>query len=438
MTTTTRVNLAAGTSRGLLLDLIRSHAPISRVSLVDRTGLTQATVSAAVRSLLDDGLILESGRGESTGGKPPVLLEVNADARYAVGIQLGRESVAFVAVDLAGRVVGRMHGPGLGGRAPGEVIAGLARDVVDMLTLLGVPVGLVIGLGVAAPGPLDIDKGTVLSSPQLTGWQEVRIRDLLQQEVGIPVLLDNDATAAALGDFWSGHLDDSHAHATVYMGSGIGSGVLIDGAALRGASSNGGELGQTVLWVDGAARTLEDLAAPDAVVRLALESPTLARRYDLTTVSPFAGFARIALGAAGGDLEAQRVVRHSADFLALGVLNLADIHDLDSLTLAGPAFEVAGDLYVRAIRTVLGERFFARERHPIRVRMSEQAADAAAVGGAALALQTFLAPRAMGLTPVHRGVVPTPEAGGGGGSPAPRGGPRGGGGPAGRPTPPPP
>ena len=81
-----RVSLAGGTSRGLVLDLIRTLGPISRVELAETTGLTQATMSTVVRQLLGEGLVIETGRGESTGGKPPVMLDVNPDARFAVGV----------------------------------------------------------------------------------------------------------------------------------------------------------------------------------------------------------------------------------------------------------------------------------------------------------------------------------------------------------------
>ena len=103
--TNPRVPLSATTSRGIVLDLIRSEGPISRVELADHTGLTQATMSTVVRQLILDGLVLETGRRKSTGGKPRVLLNINPDARFAVGVQLGADFITFVVTNLSGAVV---------------------------------------------------------------------------------------------------------------------------------------------------------------------------------------------------------------------------------------------------------------------------------------------------------------------------------------------
>lgn len=393
-----RVSLAGGTSRGLVLDLIRALGPISRVELAETTGLTQATMSTVVRQLLVEGLVIETGRGESTGGKPPVMLDVNPDARFAVGVQLGRESITYVVINLSGAIVGRTRTGGIGSAEPTEMVKRLAAEVDRTLEGLGIGKASVVGVGVVAPGPLDVGNGMILRSPHLTAWLNVPIRSMLSDAVGLPVILDNDATAAAIGDFWSGKLDDAIAHATVYMGTGIGAGVLIDGIVFRGSSSNAGELGQVVVAsADGKLTYLEEIADPGAVVGLARASGE-ARRLGLPDDDDFAGFRTIATAAARGDTGASRLIEDSAEHLASGVLTLANLFDLDSVSLAGPAFAVAGPIYVRAISRRLERDFFMRTQHGVRVRLSTDVSDAAAVGGAALVLQTELAPRRMGLS----------------------------------------
>jgi predicted NBD/HSP70 family sugar kinase len=395
-----RVSLAGGTSRGLVLDLIRTLGPISRVELAETTGLTQATMSTVVRQLLGEGLVIETGRGESTGGKPPVMLDVNPDARFAVGVQLGRESITYVVINLSGSIVGRTRTAGIGSTEPSEMVQRLAAEVDRTLDGLGIEKASVVGVGVVAPGPLDVGKGMILHSPHLSAWLDVPIRSMLSDAVGLPVILDNDATAAAIGDFWSGKLDDAVAHATVYMGTGIGAGVLIDGIVFRGSSSNAGELGQVVVTgVDGQSAYLEEIADPGAVVRRA-HATGEAARLGLPDDDDFAGFRAIATAAARGDIGATALIEDSAELLASGVLTLANLFDLDSVSLAGPAFAVAGPTYVRAISRRLERDFFVRTQHGIRVRLSTDVSDAAAVGGAALVLQTELAPRTMGLSAV--------------------------------------
>jgi predicted NBD/HSP70 family sugar kinase len=393
-----RVSLSSGTSKGLVLDLIRALGPISRTDLAAETGLTAATVSNVVRQLLADGLIHETGLGQPNGGRPVVLLEVDTSARYAVGVQLGGESVTFVVVNLRGAVVGRLRTAGVGASEPGELIATLVEQIRYILLGLGIEERLVVGIGVVSPGPVDVARGMAVGPSHIEAWTQLALRGLIAEATGLPVVFDNDATAAALGDFWGGATAGSRAHATIYMGLGIGAGVLIDGTVFRGASSNTAELGQIVIATDAEGRrlTTEELAGPGAVVREAHEHPEEARRLALAG-DDFTQFTAVAKASTRGDRFATELLEASARHLATAVTSLANLFDLDSITLAGPAFATAGSIYLRIIDAQVNADFFARSQHAVRVRLSPQMQDAAAVGAATLVLQSELAPRTMGL-----------------------------------------
>ncbi|MBG6059446.1 putative NBD/HSP70 family sugar kinase [Cryobacterium sp. MP_M5] len=398
--TNPRAPLATTTSRGIVLDLIRSEGPISRVELAERTGLTQATMSTVVRQLILDGLVLETGRSESTGGKPRVLLNINPDARFAVGVQLGADFITFVVTNLSGAVVGRTRTRGVGDGSPDRVIERIAERIGRLLASLDIATPLVAGIGIVAPGPLDLEAGRILAPPTLATWGDFPVRAALQRATGLPVTLDNDATAAAIGEFWGGTVANAAAHCTVYMGAGIGAGIVLGGTVYRGASSNAGELGQ--LWVDDPTGTtpggtVEDLAGPRAVAARAraLIGAGHAAGFELSPDGdPFRDFDLIATAAVHGNPFALELIERSAGQLATAIVNLANILDLDSVVLAGPSFATAGSLYLTAAVTRLEQRFFARARHPVDVRLSAHVADAAAVGGAALILQQELSPRA--------------------------------------------
>ena len=402
-----RVTLTNGTSKGLVLDLIRSRGPISRVELAEATGLTQATMSTVVRQLIEDGLVAETGRGESTGGKPPVLLDINRASRFAVGVQLGNESITYVVVNLSGAVVGRIRTVGIGASTPDTMVSVVANQIESTLDGLGIEKPLVVGVGIVAPGPIDIEGGAILGPPHLTAWNRVPLRARLTAALGVPVVLDNDATAAAVGEFWGGALGGAKAHATVYMGSGIGAGIVLDGAVFRGASSNTGELGQfPIATTTPDARpgvvderiVLEDVAAPAAVAAAAYACDGDLAPLQLTGASTFADFKGIATAAVHGNALATALLTRSAEHLATATVALANVFDLDSISLAGPAFAMAGSVYLRVLDDRLRREFFPRQRHGVRVRLAVNVADAAAVGAAALVLQSELAPRTMGLT----------------------------------------
>ncbi|GAA1184653.1 ROK family transcriptional regulator [Nesterenkonia xinjiangensis] len=407
------------TSRALVLDLIRTRSPISRVEIAAASGLTQATITQVVRDLMAEGLVTEAGRGRSVGGKPRVLLDIIPESCFAVGLHLNPEETVCVAVDLSGTVVGRLRHGDFGGETTCEgVVQLLAERVAELLAHLGIDRQKVLGLGVVAPGPLDVDAGTLLGPSALPDFVGHPLRDGLLAATGLPVLVDNDATAAAMAEYWSGALVGSRAHCTVFMGAGIGAGIVLDGMIYRGASSITGEFGALPLLgaeqdipAGSLTPTLEDLAAPHGVVR---------RMQSLDAAGQDAGepagtqdsgggpptraemreFTRIAFAAGRGDARAHEVVQGSAERLAHGVLMLTNVLDLDSISLAGPGFARAGGLYVAAVRRVVQEAFFGRSRHDVDVRLATHVSNAAAAGGAALVLQQQLAPRALGLAPV--------------------------------------
>ncbi|AKV88051.1 ROK family transcriptional regulator [Microbacterium sp. CGR1] len=383
-----------------MVDLIRSAGPISRTELTQATGLTQPSVSNIVRRLIEAGLVRESGRAASQGGKPRTLLEINASAKYGIGIQLGFESITLVATDVRGGVVGRQLVNGAGSAPPDEVtarIAALYRDFVDAVDLLPASIA---GVAVVAPGPIAQVGGVLLGPPTLSRWDEFPLKQALQSAIDAPVIVDNDAAAAAVGEFWSRQVSRTESFACIYMGTGIGAGMVLDSALYRGSSSNAGELGHISIDADGVPchcgnrGCLERYAAPEAVMlaahevrgalsdlRLGFDPETLSRDFD-----------QLARAAISGHATALGLLQRSADHIASATVTLSNLLDLDRLVLAGPGMAVAGSLYTRTIRSRLEQSFFARRAHPILVELSANPRDTAAIGAASLVLQGTIAP----------------------------------------------
>src|SRR5256885_423945 len=134
-------------TRGYVLDLIRAAGTISRVELADRSGFTAPTITQVTRELMADGLVLEVGRGESTGGKPPTLLQLNPGARYGVGVLLERNTCVSVVVDLVGRPIARTSFHGAATMPPEQVLPLLAKQFEALLDAAGVERHRVLGLG---------------------------------------------------------------------------------------------------------------------------------------------------------------------------------------------------------------------------------------------------------------------------------------------------
>lgn len=390
---------AAPGSRALVVDLIRSSGPISRVELTAATGLTQPAISMIVRKLLTDGIVRQTG-STSTGGKPRQLLEINARARIAIGLQLGFESITLVATDTGGGVIARQQIDGAALASPEEVTARLVRAYDDFIRGTGIDRGSIAGVAVVAPGPIDQAAGRVLGPPTLHHWRDHPLRQELGAGLGAPILLDNDAAAAAIGEFWSRGVSRHRTFGSIYVGTGIGAGVVLDGALLRGASSNAVEIGHVTIVPGGREcfcgniGCLERYASPTVVVEEARSDRAAFADLDLAfrAEEHARDFDVLSLAAINGHPAALALIERAAGHLADGALILANLFDLDELVLTGPGVAIAGSIHTRAIRARLDERRFARRAHLIEVELSSNPRDAAAVGASSLVLQSTLSP----------------------------------------------
>ncbi|WP_242677049.1 ROK family protein [Streptomonospora litoralis] len=387
-----------------MLDVIRAAGTISRVGLIDATGFTGATISTVVRKLIEDGLVKETGRAESTGGKPRVLLQLDQSSRYAVGVHLDHSGIAYVLTDLGGSVVARMTRAGAGTEDPPAVVERMAAEVRTLIDGVGVDEARVLGIGLVSPGPLTPTTGMRLAPPIMRHWEDFPLDEAVERRTGLPVVLGNDATAAALGEYWSGAVNGSSTFAAVYVCTGIGSGILINGIPYHGTSGNAGEIGHICLDPDGpecwcgARGCTEVMAGPAAVVARARADAEAARSAGLDPDGPrgrssvAAEFAAVARAARRGEPAARAIVDRSARYLAMATRTLANVLDLDRVVLSGQSLAVAGSLYLPIIQEELDRAFFARATHPVAVQISTSAATAPAIGAATTVLQSELVP----------------------------------------------
>lgn len=383
-----------------ILDLIRSSGEVSRVELADRSGLTGASISRIVKQLLADGLVVETGVGDFTGGKRRTLIQLNAKARHAVGISLDDIGVTYMITDLSGAVVGRHRTAGIATTSPPRTIRRIAHELEDFLGRSHIDRKTLVGVGVAVAGRQDEEHHMLRSNPEATEWEMFAVEEALGSATGLPVGIENDSTCAAIGEYWVGRIPASTDFATLYMATGFGLGLVIDGDVYRGASSNVGEIGHVILDLNGPTcwcgnrGCLEALAAPRRVVELATQDRTMARDLRLSgeKTNIRADFDKITEAAAIGNDACVQLIEQSAHYLATALVSITNLLDLDRIILAGPAFNSAADIYLRSATDQLNRCSFVRAVHPTTITLSKAGQDSAAMGAAALVLHSRLTP----------------------------------------------
>ncbi|MFW6694004.1 ROK family transcriptional regulator [Streptomyces sp. MAR4 CNX-425] len=368
-------------NESVVLDAIRRHADgLSRVELARATGLSAQTVSNITRRLLDQGVAREAGKLNTGSGKPRTLLRVVPASRYALGVHLDPALITTVLVDLLGTVVARRSRRTPRGGDTDRIAAGMAASVSALVAGAGIDAGRVLGLGIAAPGPIDAAAGRVVDPPELPGWGRYPLRDRLSEATGFPALLDKDVTAAVVAERWAGAATDSRNLLFFYFGTGSGMGLVVEDTVLRGASGNAGEVGG--LGAGFAVRTVVDEAISLGVLgaEYTVRDPADAQR----------GLERLAGLAAAGDRPAAGVVDRLAVRIGRGVCAAATLLDADNVVFGGPLWHLLDAPLLATIEPMVASSPFVRPVHPTTVATTTLGQDVAAIGAASLVLDSAL------------------------------------------------
>ncbi|MGN7190763.1 ROK family transcriptional regulator [Curtobacterium sp. MCBA15_004] len=440
-----------GFNRTVVLDAVRrSPDGLSRVELAARTGLSAQTVSNVTRFLIDAGMIVESGTVVAGRGKPRTILRLEASSRFAVGVHVDPAVVTYVLLDLAGSVVAESTTSTPSAEDPTEVVHTIASAVGRLVGGAGVDVDAVLGVGIASPGPIDVDAGVVLDPPFLPRWRDVPLRDAIAEATGFPVLLEKDVTAAVVGEMFLAGESSARNFAFVYFGTGFGVGLAIDHEPVRGVGSNAGDAGHIMVEQGALAGTPEgsgsrgEVGATVAPGRLLRVGAARGLRLGVDGTRGGHGGAVADGGGLGGgagepgagagagvldvgvlDVGVEDVAAVQRSWAALGeairagdpaavslaadagtvmgnaVVLIVNLLDVDRVVFGGPFWSDIAPVALPAAReAVIGSRNLV-PKHPIAVQDSGRGADVAAVGAACLVLDAALSPRASALLIRH-------------------------------------
>ena len=382
----------------VLLDVLRRLAPLSRAELAARIGLNRSTVSSIVSSLIDQGFIQETNLQSDKIGRPGMLLELNPKGGFAVGIELGVDFITVILTDFVAREQWREQiysDPNDDQTTFLERAAALTQKALDYGQSLGLRP---LGIGMGVPGLVDLRQGKLVFAPNLH-WNNVPLRLIWSQWFNMPIFIENEANAAALGEYYFGAAQGVKNFIYLSAGIGLGGGIIIDGKLYRGSNGYASEVGHMTMDPQGEPCACgkrgcwETQVGPRAVlkrVRKTLESgmqSALSGMVDgnLERIS----FESVVQAAQQGDDVALHALQEVGEYLGVGVANLVNVFNPELIVLGG-ALNLASPILLPIVERQIVDSALAPAREHVRMAASAFGVDACLMGAVALVLDDIL------------------------------------------------
>lgn len=382
-------------NKTLVLNTIYQKRPVSRAEIAKITGLNKSTVSALVDELLTEGLIVETGIGESQGGRKPVQLSINEGVGSIIGVDIGVNYILSILTNFAGKILWEKRTtvkPSM--RFSEERIDEICALLQDTIEQAPSSARGIMGIGIGVPGIINFDRGRILSAPNLA-WQNVNLKNIIEERFRFPVIIDNEANAGAIGEKWFGCGKKAADLLYISAGGGIGAGIILNNELYRGSRGLAGEFGhmtiegQGITCSCGNAGCWEEYASEKALYRyLRMQAECYPHSHllknGIENISSHNIF-EIIDAAVGGDELAVCAFKRIGSYLGIGVANLINIFNPEVVVI-GNTLPLVGDILMDELRNEVMKRSFSAHYSEVKILSSELYMDACALGAATLVI----------------------------------------------------
>ena len=387
-----------GMNIALILECLRRDAPLSRAKLAQITGLTKATVSSLVKELLDLHFVKETGMDSGDRGRPSIQLNLNPEAGCIIGAEIGVDFISVILTNFSAEILWRQkeNTTDILGQ---EAILSRVVDMVQEACLQAQTQGRrLLGLGMGAPGLVDVSTGTLLFAPNLK-WTNVPLRPRLQSKFNLPVYVDNEASMAALGESYFGAARGSDFVLYVSSGVGLGGGIVLNRQVLPGVAGFAGEVGHMTMDPNGSRCNCgnfgcwETFVSQWAVFRRIKEAIQGGRtsslmdavQGDLERLS----FPMVVEAARNGDTVARAVLEETGRYLGIGLANLINALNPQRVVFGG-ILSLGYEFLIPAINEVVQQRALRWSRETTELVAAAYGQDACVMGGVAIVFHHIL------------------------------------------------
>jgi predicted NBD/HSP70 family sugar kinase len=376
-------------NRAAVLWSLYFSRPGSRQDLSAATGLSPASVTNVIRELLEDGIVTEAGSEDSDGGRPRVLLDINPDYGYVIGVDIGETRIRVEVFNLAMTERAKAEYP----LNPAEhevdvVVRDIAAGLNAVLADGGVDPATVLGVGIGVPGI--VEQGPeVLVHAQTYRWDAVPLERLLRAHTDLPLRFENGAKTMGQAELWFGAGRCVRNAAVVLIGSGVGASLISGGSAYQGPTSSAAEWGHTTIVVGGrrcrcgSAGCLEAYVGAEAILDRCGSPAALSADDEESMLA-----ALVAVADSSSTTDA--VLAETAEYLGVGIGNLINLFNPERVILGGWAGLLLGARLLPAIRE-------SAQRHSLRypfaaasIELGQLGPEAVAFGAATLPMEDFL------------------------------------------------
>jgi len=390
-------DLIRAINRSHVLNAIKSYGPIGRAEIARRTGLSPATVTSISAKLISQDLVLEKSAGDSSGGRPPILLVINPKGGYVVGIKLTETHAICALTDLEAMILAKSSMP-LSGHDPVNVVDDLARMVLTFIREHKITKKQLLGVGVGLAGIIDAENGILRQSP-IYGWNNVPLEQMLQSKLHIPVYIENDVNTLTLTERWFGPGQGVDNFLTVTVGRGVGLGIVANGQFYRGQFGGAGEFGHITINPDGPVCAcgkrgcLEAYIGDPGLIRSAQEA---AIRGELS--APVQDVDELLSLAQMGDACAVRIFHEAGRILGIGIATLINLFNPKKIIISGEGTR-EGDFLFTPMKQSIQQNTMPGLFDPDIVEIVPWGDDAWARGAAGLVLREVFE------SPIHKKAI---------------------------------
>lgn len=379
-------DLIRSINRSILLNVIKTEGEVSRVALAHMTGLSPATVTTITGQLIQEGLVFEKATGDSTGGRPPIMLALNPRGGFVIGIKLMEGKAVGAITDLNASILAKdaIDLPDTQVNTSVETLVTLVNRLVQQG---GIKKKQLMGVGIGLAGVVDFAQGIVKQNP-IFGWKNVNLRELLESRMRVPVYIDNDVNTLTLSEKWLEPGKPEDDFIVITLGRGIGMGIVINGQIYRGKGGGAGELGHIMVDPNGPRcdcgrrGCLETLLSDRALVAEAQQKVSADVRDLDDLISRMMA----------GDQNAASIFARAGKLLGHQIANLVNLFDPKLIIISGEGIRM-GDVFFSAVRSTFNEGVMPGLAEDTEIRVNSWGDDIWALGAASLVIaEIFISP----------------------------------------------